>query len=887
MDKEEYKVRLETIRTLAGDGDFKTAAEVADSVDWKRVKNVRTLCMIAEIYEANGRYEDTNRILQYAYWRAHVSKTVLYRLTEVNIRTGHFEEAQKYCDEFELLSPKDSTKYILRYKLMSARGDALEEQIKVLEAYRENEFTEKWAYELAKLYKENGENEKCVALCDDMILWFAKGKYVSRAMELKMEIMPLTADQQRKFDQRSDDDEDEEKTEYGFAQTEKERVSSIRQADLPDAFRMGESDIQTRLADGIRAVFAGIRPEEKRHEAAAPEKEPESYAGSREYNIRDVRELEPEKIGLTTVTPPPLRMEEPEIEGQMTIDDYMKEKPAGEEEHLDELLSETRANLASAVASGRYEKVGVRRDGEKAAEAAPEAPESSPETAEADRSAEEEAAAALEAMRRKMDPYERLYGKETDESLGLTRQFNLSEEIEKAFKEGTYPFSEREDERHRRALEQTLRSAGVLLPEEPAKAAVTAAGVVSGAAAAAAEHGTEEERKAAVRAALDASHAAPAEDVPVDGVILGAEGAEEGAAKAADEAERFAAAEADGEAFAEDAGAAAGIADAADEAADRKGAAGFADAADAVADFAEAADAAEGFAEAAGTAEDRESAASSGETDDIIESIIREPDVFKKVPMEPRPFDDVEKEIFTYFTRVPGMSDQITMALNDIHNNAGDRTSRSGNVMIIGRQGAGKTRLADALVLSAARDLGLSAVRAAKIIAADLNNRNAAEVVSKLMGGFLIIEGAGELSDETVGQLLLAMEFRTDDLVVILEDEKADLKALLLRHPEIEDKFTSTIVIPVFTNDELVGFARSYAREKGYRMDEMGVLALYTMIGDNQSATEPMTVGRVKAMMDAAIAKADSGTRRIGRRFSKRALSPDGRIILREKDFDY
>ena len=174
VDKEEYKVRLETIRTLAGDGDFKTAAEVADSVDWKRVKNVRTLCMIAEIYEANGRYEDTNRILQYAYWRAHVSKTVLYRLTEVNIRTGHFEEAQKYCDEFELLSPKDSTKYILRYKLMSARGDALEEQIKVLEAYRENEFTEKWAYELAKLYKENGENEKCVALCDDMILWFAK-----------------------------------------------------------------------------------------------------------------------------------------------------------------------------------------------------------------------------------------------------------------------------------------------------------------------------------------------------------------------------------------------------------------------------------------------------------------------------------------------------------------------------------------------------------------------------------------------------------------------------------------------------------------------------------------------------------------------------------------
>ena len=206
--------------------------------------------------------------------------------------------------------------------------------------------------------------------------------------------------------------------------------------------------------------------------------------------------------------------------------------------------------------------------------------------------------------------------------------------------------------------------------------------------------------------------------------------------------------------------------------------------------------------------------------------------------------------------------------------------------MIIGRQGSGKTHLTDAIMTAVCRDLGIHATRCAKIIASEFNEKNPAEIVSRLMGGFLVIEGAGELSDDSVEKLLRAMEFRTDHLVVMLEDEKADLKALLLRHPEIEDKFTSTIVIPVFTNDELVTFAKAYAREKGYRMDEMGILALYTMIGDNQSATEPVTVGKVREMMDAAIEKADSGARRIGRRFSKKAVDKDGRILLREKDFD-
>ena len=188
MDKEEYRIRLESIRTLAAQQDFSAAAQVADTVDWKRVKSVKTLCMIAEIYEAADRLEDAKRVLQFAYWRAHTSKTVLYRLTEINIKTGDFKEALKYCDEFELLSPNDETRYLLRYRLITAREDPIEERIRLLEAYRETRFTEKWAYELALLYKESGQNEKCAQLLSDMIVWFPDGKYQDRARALREEV---------------------------------------------------------------------------------------------------------------------------------------------------------------------------------------------------------------------------------------------------------------------------------------------------------------------------------------------------------------------------------------------------------------------------------------------------------------------------------------------------------------------------------------------------------------------------------------------------------------------------------------------------------------------------------------------------------------------------
>ena len=202
MDKAEYRIKLEQINNLAENGDFKGAAAIADTIEWKRVKSVRTLCMIGEIYEANRRYSDSEQILKYAYRQSSSSKTVLYRLAEIEIRMGFYDEAKKYYQEFEELSPHDTSRYILKYKLLRAQGAPLPEQIEVLREYKEREYTERWAFELARLYKKNGQKQRCIEECDDMILWFAEGKYVTRAMELKMQLEPLSEAQQKRYDNR-------------------------------------------------------------------------------------------------------------------------------------------------------------------------------------------------------------------------------------------------------------------------------------------------------------------------------------------------------------------------------------------------------------------------------------------------------------------------------------------------------------------------------------------------------------------------------------------------------------------------------------------------------------------------------------------------------------
>ncbi|MBR3231557.1 MAG: hypothetical protein IKF75_02660 [Lachnospiraceae bacterium] len=786
MDKIEYKERLEKIKELAGAGNYEGAALAADTVDWRHVRSVRTLCMIAEIYENNKRYEDSELILKYAYKRSEASKTVLYRLAEINIRLQDLEEARRFIYEFEQLSPRDNSKFILEYRLLKAKNAPLDDQIEVLKELKDREYTERWAYELARLYRKNGQTRKCIEECDDMILWFAEGKYVTKAKALKRELAPLSAAQQMKA---------------GFRREEQ----AVREEYVPEAETEAAAEPEIASAEPETAAEPEIAAEEP-ETVAEPEitaVEPETQA------VPEITAAEPEIVAAEPeiAAVEPETAAEPEIaavEPEVTAEPEITAAPAAQETAAEPFaepyaVSDTQ-EFVSADAFEQADSLDVSNAFENTASPAERVP-------------------YLDA--------EKMLASEDDESLGLTREFNLQELIRQAMKDGASVSeavakvrAEAEAAAAAKKAGKIAAGAAILAPEEAARKAVReASGVMA-----------QSVRPASrVRAEKAESTAKPVREVkPI--------------VKEAPENDDVMAALMAGE--------------------------------DDVLPVREE-DMTTGFGVVETPVEDNSA---------VIGRIMATKGTLPKVRVEIRKLTDTERKIFTYFSDIPGVHEQVTLALADIHNSCGDKTSRGGNIIIQGRPGSGKTHLADGLILSACTDLGIHSVKRARITADELNRKDPASVVKKMSGGFLIIEHAGDLTNETVAKLSKAMEFRTDRLVVILEDAKSGIRSALAKDPGFAEKFTSTIIIPVFTNDELVTFAKTYAKENGCKMDEMGTLALYTIIGENQKESEPMTVGMVRDVMDAAISRAKG--RKFGRRFSKNAFGPDGRLLIKEKDFD-
>ena len=1066
MDKAEYRIKLEQINSLAEAGDFKGAAAVVDTIDWRHVKSVRTLCMVGEIYEANKRYEDSKRVLQYAYKRSSISKTVLYRLAEINIRTGDYDEAKRYYHEFEQLSPNDTSRYILKYKLLKAEGAALDDQIAVLKEYKEREYTERWAYELAKLYMKNGQKQKCIEECDEMILWFAEGKYVTRAMELKMKLRSLSDSQKKKYNERyaAEEKESAEEAILEESMTADERISkaadlavdeeeaAAQEADkgrkLSAAEMIHKMDIaadetvSSALSDDrtapkpvtvpkevepvrvIEETAATEATEEKAWEAmksaqqtvenkaVATAEETEEAAGeaaatTEETVVEAAEEIAAFAEEAVEVAGEPAGVAEEAVEvvnesagaadeaaesvdeavasaeqavevasevvataeenievtdGPVGAAKEVVEAAAGAsaakaaalarefaaqagEDAAEEAAWKAQAEMTSGIAERKISavqetegaaladaeeeaawKAAVARESaqataEKTAEEATETveidwdiveedfeadaeteEESSEDIEEADaveadepeeepvpltpeemaKNADEEAERALQEMmasflnefavsgseykmttdiipdeedvlgevvpeKKGRDDREQMLGKETDESLGLTRTESFQEQLKKALEEGGN-FEE---------ASQIVISEEFESPEAAAKRTVMTA------------HGLEYDPTAELEDETDEEEAAEDEEKPDEEVSEEAEESDDDEELTGEEEDNDTD---DSEELTSDGD------EPEDESEDESGES-----------FAEDTDSDEDSDETEGSSEDEadetESVEEEPEEEPEPEPVAPAPKILERVEVIPRKFTEEEEILFSYFTDIPGISQQATLALADIHNNAGDKTSKSGNVLIMGRQLSGKTRLADALICAACMDLNIEAAKVAKVIGEDLNDKDAAEIVNHMAGGFLLIEGAGSLSDEFVENLNKAMEFRTDSLVVILEDEKADLMNMLKKHEDFAKKFTSTIIIPVFTNDELVTFARTYANEQGYKLDEMGTLALYTMIGENQKDTEPVVVGKVKKMVDRAIERSKGP--KIASLFRKNATAEDGRIWLREKDFRF
>lgn len=881
MDKAEYKSKIEEITAYAEKGQFHEAASTADEVDWKRVRSARTLCMIGEVYEMDHRFEDSLRVLEYALKRAPSGKAVLYRLAEICIRLKRLDDAKKYLREFENVSPNDTSKYILQYKLLRASGAPIQQQIDVLKEYKDREYTERWAYELARLYRKNGQNEKCVEECDDMILWFSEGKYVLKALELKMSITPLTPSQRAKYDAM---------TEYGKRPARRSSVKRTPAAGAGTGSAAGSSSAsgsttgtgfaagsQNGAAAGSASGFAGAGNGAGAGSAAGTsfatgsgsstgftagnktgngtEAGPaagatagsDSAAGASSAEKSDDKsdaKSSEKKPSLLTRFVDSLKIPADSIPATGTLPD-LSDVPIKEEKDVIEAAAEQNTTRREAEKE-------LNAESREAENPAPAIPTDEIKEAEPEKPAQSEADKAIDSAVKNDEPpkevdLDALFKETSSEFAGEIAGGGYRKMADPMLGEGetgaTKPAAPKDN------TAETDPKQALLGRETDESLGLTR------------ELNFKEVDKA-LREARAKNGGNVSSEPPASPELAARKTAFEANGK-----------EFDPKAFEKQ--------DVSDE--DLKAALTIDDATKNEL-LADEPDGGEIPQEDSSEALMDMSALSMGgreESRSIIENIMEEPEVYTRLPLEGRKLTDAEKKAFSYFATVPGVDYQVTTALADIHNNAGDKTSKSGNICIVGRKGSGKTRLADGLIKAACMNLDMKACKVAHIKADAMNTKDPAAVCQKLSGGFLLIEEAGSLDDETIAKLNRAMEFRTDDLIVIIEDEKKPMRAMLAEHPEFAKKFSTRITVPVFMNDELVTFAKTYAKEQGYKLDEMATLALYTTIGNNQRDDEPVVIGKVKTMVDRAI---EHNKRKL---FGKTQDSADGRIMLREKDFNF
>lgn len=802
LDKEEFRIKLEEINNLVEKKDYKGAMEVVDSIDWRRVKNVRTLCVVGEIYAANKRYEDSREIFLLAYHKAPIGKNILYRLIEISLKMGDIEEAMEYFDEFKEIAPNDNTRYVLKYKIFRAKKASLNEQIAILEEYKEKEFTEKWTYELAKLYYKAGNKEKCLEICDELILWFNEGTYVMKALDLKMRMGLLTGAEKEKYekqfipkllkpeDAKALKENMEKQEEKPAPEPEKPEIESIQIRSDKDL--EGAETLQEKISKGIRDIFRAKRTsfdefeEEEEEENSEEEQKEMLKTPSSEEEYDKVPELE-EEFEKTKKTEEP---EETVSEKQEVLQEE-EEAPAKEPAFdFSQTIKMPELNIPKSMRNMTPKE-------------APEV-ETKPfeDKADFDFNLEDTILAAASAQGIDI-PEEK---KEPKQVADLTMD-DLEEEI---FSEEDLRLAEQEFMKGPSAVQKDEPE--IKLPfdmpaakkeektEIPDLESEELLGDVFGEDIQEEEevfHDFEEEEEEIPEEILPESMRSQEEEPSLDEELLSEE----------EELERF--------------------------------------------------------------------------IDSM--SVEEDTDALNIVPRE-NELRDEEKKLFTYFVKIPGMKEQIVEALLDAQLAAADKTSKTGNIVVMGGRETGKTRLISSLIPAVCKELNLEAANVAYIFAEQINGKDLRKIMNKLSGGFFVIEDANQLDQETAEQLNQIMEEETDGLTVILEDEKIGMRKMLARYPKLAKKFTSVINIPVFTNDELANFAKVYAKENGYRIDNMGMLALYNLIGVNQKEDEPMNIGAVKNLIDAAISKSQGG-RLFKKNTSKKRLDRDGYIVLYEKDF--
>ena len=860
MDKYEYRAKTEQMLAYAEQKSYQKAMSIADTIDWRKVKNTAMLSTVSEIYENAGELGKARDTLFIAYDKAPSSRKVVYRLGIISLKLGHFDEAADCYEEFVKLAPKDPNQYILRYKILKAQKAPVKEQIEALEDFKHSEYVEKWAYELARLYAEAGMTSECLDECDDLILWFSEGTYVYQAMELKMKYKPLTPLQQEKYDHRNDGigRKDSSKRKPSFRKS-KERpapnpriadkvrkdvhvTDSIDLPDLPEPMARthasepeaesqpktrirSTSDISTTisgasLSDALKAGVAVASG------AVAPESASDDSQMTGKMKIEEIlanweaTQRENAKI---------LEKSQEEAEKEKALREKKKEE---EEEVLGAtkpILSDDIRKLMEQLENGEEPEI-TDEDAEDFVD------DEEDEATESPEDSSKEASDTDEEDPEENDFEEIVDSEEDDESDAV-----YDEEAE---------YEDEDDSEYDDDEEYEDEDDSEYDDEE--------------------EYEDEDEDDYQIDDELDEDHKEDFDFEKESALDIDDHDSDEDDSDFAD-LDSFE----DEEEL-----------DSSDDYLDLE------------------------FDEKPAPEPEKETS-KSAQTPDIDEVLEIEEPSEDEITERMGKFDtgfvvqgrydlsatseiglklgltEEQKQLFSYFVPIRGVSEQLVEILdNDKRCRNRYGTSRTSNILILGRKGSGKTVLAVDIVKAIQKQRRLKQGKVAIVTGDSLNKKDIGSIIDKLNGGALIIEKASKMNDRTIRELNDMMDEQTGELLFLLEDQKKPLERMFASHREFKRKFTSRLELPVFINDELVTFGQTYAKENGYRIDEMGILALYSRIDMMQREDHAVTVAEVKEIMDEAISHSQkANVKHLVKRVFGRSTDNSDHIILKEEDF--
>lgn len=808
MDKYEYRVKTEQMLEYMEQKAYGKAMEIADTIDWRKVKNASMLCSVSEIYEQNEKYEKSRDVLFIAYDRTPGSRKIIYRLGILALKLGEPSEAMDCYEEFVSVAPKDPNQYILRYKILKAQNAPITQQIEVLEEFKKAEYIEKWAYELAKLYDEAGMITECLEECDDLILWFSEGKYVYQAMELKMKYKPLTPLQQEKYDQKPDGPMTPSQK---FVQKLRENQLDTSTATIPtgevkEAIKEPQLQKQVTGQMKIEEILASWEEkqkevmeviEQKRQEAEADKEIVELKSEPEAATPEDVRRLMEELEGKKEDE----ALEEASASEPMEAEPEVIEEPIEEQTFAEEDFEECFDDEIDEELE-EFEELDIPEWDEQEMEAMTEDPVEVIE--ESEEEVIEEPESIFEEMSEEDAAQVLSEESEVDEETELYEEEEISRDLSEG-QEEMDPEDDDEDSFDPNDFEEVEDGYDIRDFEEEIAA-------------------FERERKESEEDEDDDDFDLLNETIPLSRIEVAKAAATGKTGKIP-----------------------------VDEIANALGATGT-------------------FGQ--GT---------TGFTVQAKYDLEAQSEVGLRAGLT-----EEQKKLFSYFVPVRGMSEQLVDVLEqDKQCTNRQGTSKTGNLLIIGRKGSGKTVLAVDVVKAIQKQRKLKQGKVAIITGDSLNKKKIKEIVSKLYGGALIIEKAGRMNEKTVQRLNKAMERDTGELLIVLEEQRKPLDRLLSSNKEFRRKFTSRLEVPIFINDELVTFGQTYAKENGFKIDEVGILALYSRIDMLQREDHVVTVAEVKEIMDEAIEHVQkTNVKKIVKRVLGKGRDDADRVILSEKDFN-